>query len=111
MHRAQVITGHMEAFAVELADPAFDRNLPVGVAIEEGADDADADRLARRRWWRQGRGRILPPDDARYHFAVDLLQRAVVAALIGQQKRMPGTAGLHRIALQHAGLRILAKRA
>jgi hypothetical protein len=52
MNGAEMVTGHMEAAAVELADPALDRNFPVRVAVKKTADDAEADRLAGRRRWR-----------------------------------------------------------
>src|ERR1039458_10642231 len=57
MDYAEVIASHMEAASIKLADPALYRNLPVGVAEEEAADDADADRLARRRGGRPRRRR------------------------------------------------------
>src|SRR6202142_4789647 len=56
MDYAEVIASHMEAVSIKLADPALHRNLPVGVAEEEAADDADAGRLARRGGVRQRRG-------------------------------------------------------
>src|SRR5665213_699595 len=110
MQRAKMIAGDIEAAPVELADPALDRNLPVGMAIIEGANDADADRLAQRRRRRQRRRQIVTRDNARYHLAIDLLQRAVVAALIGQQERMPCTDRLDRVALQYAGIDVYAQR-
>src|ERR1035437_1125264 len=47
MDYAEVIASHAEAAPIKLADPALYRNLPVGVAEEEAADEADADRLPR----------------------------------------------------------------
>ena len=108
---AEMIAGHLEAAAVELADPALDRNFPVGMAEEKAADHADADRLARRGRRRQRRRRKLPRHRARNHLAVDALQRAVVAALIGEQKRLAGAERLDQIALKLAGLDILAQGA
>ena len=52
MDQAEMIAGDVKALAVELAGPAFDRNLPVGVAVKKAADDADADLLAWSGWWR-----------------------------------------------------------
>ena len=110
VHDAEVIAGHVEAAAIKLADPALDRNFPVGVAVEEAADDADADRLARRGRWRQRRRRKLARHRAGDHFAVDLLQLAIVAALIGEKKRLPGAEGLDQIALQQSGIEVFASR-
>ena len=100
MDDTEVIASHAEAAPIELVDPAFDRNLPVGVAEEEAANDADADRLAGRGRWRQRRGRKVTRDNAGYHLAIELLQLAVVAALIGEQERLLGADGLDKIALQ-----------
>src|SRR5450631_3832284 len=111
MDYAEVIAGHMEAAPIKLADPALDRNLPVGVAEEEAADDADADRLAGRGRWRQRRRRKLTRDNAGNHLAIDLLQLAVVAALIGEQEWVLGADRLDEIALQEAGIDVTTQRA
>src|SRR5450631_302507 len=74
MDDAEVIAGHMKAAAVELADPALQRDLPIRVAEKEAADDADADRLAGRGRRRQRRGGKVTRDIAGNHLAIDLLQ-------------------------------------
>src|ERR1700740_3622918 len=40
-----VIAEQAKALTVDHPEPALDRNLPVGMLPEEGADDANADRL------------------------------------------------------------------
>src|ERR1700741_1458652 len=102
MHDTEMVAGHMEATAVELTDPAFDRNFPVGVTEEKAADDADTDRLARGRG--RGKGRCGKParDHFADHFAIDLLQRAVVAALVCKQEGMARADGLDQIAPENA---------
>jgi hypothetical protein len=49
---AGVIADDLEATAVKLGNPAFDRDFPVGVPVEEAADDPDPDPLAGLRRWR-----------------------------------------------------------
>src|ERR1035437_1911891 len=109
MDYTEVIASHAEAAPIKLADPALYRNLPVGVAEEEAADDADADRLAGRGWWRQRRGRKMTRDNAGNHLAIDLLQLAVVAALIGEQKWLLGAHGLDEIALQESRIDVFTQ--
>src|SRR5262249_53609960 len=106
---AEVIAGDVKTLPVELADPSPDRNFPVGMAIEKAADDADADHLARRgrrrpRWRRKAvRG------DSADDVAIDLLQRAVVLPLVGEQERMAGADRLDQVAFEHSALDILAE--
>src|ERR1035437_590656 len=109
MDYTEVIASHAEAAPIKLADPALYRNLPVGVAEEEAADDADADRLAGRGWWRWRRGRKMTRDNAGNHLAIDLLQLAVVAALIGEQKWLLGAHGLDEIALQESRIDVFTQ--
>src|SRR5690349_18472445 len=75
---AQVIAGDVKTLPVELAHPSFDRNFPVGMAVEKAADDADTDHFAgcrgRGQRWRRKTPRDHPADDV----TVDLLQRAVI---------------------------------
>src|SRR6476661_747941 len=107
MKGAEMITGHIEAAAVELADPALDRNFPVGVAVKKTADDADADRLPGRRRWRQRRRRKPASDHFADHLTVDLLQGAVVATLVGEQEGMSGANRLDQIALEYAAFHVI----
>src|ERR1035437_1652262 len=132
MDYTEVIASHAEAAPIKLADPALYRNLPVGVAEEEAADDADADRLAGRGGGvgggkeeaaaeaggdrragggggRRGRGRKMTRDNAGNHLAIDLLQLAVVAALIGEQKWLLGAHGLDEIALQESRIDVFTQ--
>src|ERR1700759_320457 len=48
LHAAGVIAEHLEAVAIELRDPTLDADLPYRVLMKEAADNADANRLARR---------------------------------------------------------------
>src|SRR5215470_16029941 len=106
-----MIAHHMEATAVELTDPAFDRNFPVGVTIEKAADDADTDRLVRCRW--RGKGSCGKPacDHFTDHLAIDLLQRAIVVALVCEQEGMSRADGLDQIALEDTALHIMKQLA
>src|SRR5215470_19922282 len=106
-----MIAHHMEATAVELTDPAFDRNFPVGVTIEKAADDADTDRLARCRWRGKGSGGKPARDHFADHLAIDLLQRAIVAALVCKQERMSRADGLDQVAPEDAAFDIIQQLA
>ena len=76
------------------------------VPIEKAADDAQADWLSGgRRRRKLCRGKAVS-DDAADHVAVDLLQRAVVFALIGKQERVPCTEGLDQVALKRTALNV-----
>ena len=79
---AEVISEQSELAAVEFAQPALDRNLPVGVRVEEAADNTDTDRLARRGRRRQRRRREQPRHNAANHAAVQALQIGVIKSLI-----------------------------
>ncbi len=106
-----MIAGDVKTLPVELAGPSLDRNFPVGVAVEKAADDADTNQFARcrrrRQRWRRKTLRDHPADDA----AVDLLQRAVIVALVREQKRVARTDRLDQIAFECSAFGILAERA
>src|SRR5215467_292390 len=102
-----MIAGHMETTPIELTDPAFDRNFPVGMAVEKTADDADADRLARCRHGGKGRRRKPARDHFADHLAINLLQCAVIAALVREQEGMSSANSLNEIALKHPAFDII----
>ncbi len=110
-HGAGIVAEDLEARAVELAEPALDRNFPVGMQVKEAADDADAQRLVRRRRRRHGHGGELLRDDARDHAAIDALQFAVVLGLVGEQKRLPWRDRRAQVADELARRDIVAERA
>src|ERR1700680_3563402 len=85
---AGVIAEHLEPPAVQLAQPALDRDFPVGMLAEEPADDPYPDRLARLWRTRQCRRGISLGHDATDQRSVERLQVAGVAALIGQVERL-----------------------
>ena len=69
-------------------DPASHADLPDRMPIQEAADDADADRFARRRR-RSDLGRaVAVGHDPRRQPAEDALQVAVVVALVGEEERL-----------------------
>src|SRR5215468_2047024 len=61
---ARVIAEQTKLVAIEHFQPALDRDLPVRMLAEETADDAEPDRLVRRRRGRQRRWRKSGPHDA-----------------------------------------------
>src|SRR5262249_22521377 len=88
--RARVgrIAEQPEPGAIELAEPALDRDLPVRMVTEESADDADPDGLFRLRRWRERRRRIALRHDPADEFAIARLQLAVVLSLVGEIERL-----------------------
>src|SRR5262249_37880824 len=111
MYEAEMVAGHMEATAIELTDPAFDRNFPVGVTVEKAADDSDTDRLTGCRWRRKGSCGKPARDHLAYHLAIDLLQRAIVVALVCKQEGMPRADGLDQIALENTAFDVIEQLA
>src|SRR5262245_42540977 len=106
---AKVVTGHVKTLPVQLTGPSPDWNFPVGVTVEKAADDADTDHLAWRRRWRQWGRRKALRDDAADDVAIELLQRAVVFTLVGEQERMAGADRLDQIAFDRSALEVLAE--
>ena len=83
-----MIAEYFKPFAIELAEPALNWNLPVGMVAKKAADDAYPHSLARlerrgeRRIWKSLRHN---PAHSR---PVKCLQISIVATLVGQIERL-----------------------
>ena len=74
--------------AIQLAEPTFDRKLPIGMLPEKPADDAHAHRLRLSWWWGQRCRRVALGHDPADERAVKGLEIAIVVTLISEIERL-----------------------
>src|ERR1700674_5752944 len=78
----------MKSGPVQHLEPSRDRNLPIRVLPEKAADDAEPDRFARARRVRQDSRRVSRSHNSAHEPPIEDLKLSIVAALIGQIKRL-----------------------
>ena len=83
-----VIAECSEPLTIQLAEPAFDRKLPIGMMPEKSADDAYAHWLRLSWWCGQGRWRVALSHGPAHETAINGLEIAIVVALISEQERL-----------------------
>src|SRR5215472_12551687 len=83
-----VIAERAEPLTIQLAEPAFDRKLPIGVPPEKSADDAHAHGLCLSGWCGQGYWWVALGHDPAHERAINGLEIVIVVTLISEQERL-----------------------
>src|ERR1700750_724190 len=103
-----MVAEYFETLTVQLAHPALERNFPVRVRVKMAAHEAHADRVARFRRRKRRALTKLSPNVPPGQRPIESLQIPVVAALIGEIKRLAVRDGLAHACSQPSSLVIAA---
>src|SRR5262249_18761745 len=97
-----------EPLTIQLAEPAFDRKLPIGMLPEKSADDAHAHWLRLSWWCGQGCWWVALGHDPAHERAIKGLEIAIIVTLITKVERLVGANSFREISDISAAIARLA---